>query len=137
MCPRWLFALVLVMPVLLGITLIGGLFLANRQPEFYPYQVTDHKLIHDWLESQRKGLSGSEYWKENREPVTFSQLESYETVEHPTRENFRRDYIVRVHCHAQASPPTANLWKVEVLGHKIWGATPVEYRDGFYYTAFP
>lgn len=133
---RWpfMFVTVLVVAGTLGSMWMGGVFSASHEPEFYPEQIAEQKTIRDWLESQRQGLSGEEYWYYFRTPVRLSALKSYEIVDCPTKDDCAKKYTVRLHFGARRGPPIVELWEIEFGGMKmkIWSAKPVGGRDDQY-----
>ena len=130
---KWLVVPVTVLIVAgtLGSMWIGGVFSARREPEFYPEQIAEQKTIRDWLESQRQGLSGEEYWYYFRTPVKLPALKSYEIVDCPTKDDRAKKYTMRLHSDARGGPPIEESWEIEFGGMrlKIWSAKPVGDRD--------
>lgn len=120
--------------ITLGITvsiMLGGYI--YYESEYLPSQIENEKVVRDWLESQRKGLDGSEYWAVAHNSITFFALESYEIVDHPTAKDFgdldrMGYYTVRIHSSTRDGQPIVRLWGIKVSGKQIWDVKPHEDR---------
>ena len=77
-----------------------------------------------WLDSQRKGKDGREYWSNDPwgEKVRLFAVQSYEIVD----QNYG-DYTVRIHSSTNGGSPVVCLWKISIrLDGKIYSIRRAE-----------
>ena len=63
-----------------------------------------------WLDSQRKGETGYEYWAVSDKAARLFAVESYEIVD-----KFLSTYKVRIHSSTRCGIPVVCLWEIQMM----------------------
>jgi len=118
------------LPTMVVIAILLAIFVGNtyyneyltRQAKEEIHGKTD-KILKEWLETQRKGQTGYEYWRDSSlvQKVRFYALQDYEIVD-----RCGLHYTVRIHSSTKGGTPIVCLWKIEIINGEIWEVKQAE-----------
>jgi hypothetical protein len=116
-------AAVIVLTICAGFRLLGA---ATTPGSSYASALKDRKskdaqLVSNWLDAQRRGRPGAEYWLSETwvKPVRLYAVSSWEIVS-----NDLGTIVVRVDSSNQAGLPIRKLWKVELTDLHLRDKSP-------------
>lgn len=108
------------LPLLLCIGMIGEYF---TQPKADAQVARCEQVVEEWLNEQRKGKSGEDYWPSIvYEPARLFAVREWEIVD---RDHFGSGFTVRIASSNRAGFPIEKLWKISLTdwnteAPKIW-----------------
>ena len=70
------------------------------------FNLKDQHVVEKWLESQRRGEPGTEYWFDGVSPPQLFAVRSWEFVDHTW---------VRIESSTKGGIPVSNLWDIKVV----------------------
>jgi hypothetical protein len=109
-----------VVAILAGPSLLRGRRFDPRPADLIAREAQTTNTVKAWLEAQRKGQEGFEYWqKDAYKPFALYAVTSYEIVDafSPSQ------CIVRVHSSIRSGQPIVRLYAVTVFDGKIAAVT--------------
>ena len=93
-----------------------GPTVAERLEKRANFERNQKETLVAWLESQRKGETGYEYWCDDVTKVMLFALQSYEVVKRGMLA-----YTVRIHSSTKGGTPIVCLWRISInLDGKVY-----------------